>query len=63
MESQYKLQLGDTKIVLKDMIERGEKVDMIFTSPPYFSMRKNYSGNEMMVKLDRFMWTITQIGF
>ena len=31
MESQYKLQLGDTKIVLKEMIEKGEKVDMIFT--------------------------------
>ena len=30
MESQYKLHLGDTKIILKDMIDRGEKVDMIF---------------------------------
>jgi len=34
MESQYKLHLGDTKIILKDMIDRGEKVDMIFTSTP-----------------------------
>lgn len=25
MESQYKLQLGDTKIVLKEMIKKGEK--------------------------------------
>lgn len=46
MESQYKLFLGDTKNVLQNMIERGEKVDMIFTSPPYYSMRKNYSGND-----------------
>jgi DNA modification methylase len=46
MESQYNLHLGDTKIILNEMIEKGEKVDMIFTSPPYFSMRKNYSGND-----------------
>lgn len=46
MESQYKLFLGDTKDVLKQMITKGEKVDMIFTSPPYYSMRKNYSGND-----------------
>lgn len=46
MESQYELHLGDTKDVLQKMVDRGEKVDMIFTSPPYFSMRKNYSGND-----------------
>ena len=46
MESQYNLQLGDTKKIITDMISRGEKVDMIFTSPPYYSMRKNYSGND-----------------
>ena len=46
MESQYNLQLGDTKKIIIDMISRGEKVDMIFTSPPYYSMRKNYSGND-----------------
>jgi DNA modification methylase len=46
MESQYELHLGDTKEVLQKMFENGEKVDMIFTSPPYFSMRKNYSGND-----------------
>jgi len=57
MESQYKLQLGDTKIVLKEMIEKGEKVDMIFTSPPYFSMRKNYSGNDVV--LDPFAGSST----
>ena len=45
MKSQYDVILGDTKNVLKEMIETGEKVDMIFTSPPYYSMRKNYSGN------------------
>ena len=33
MESQYNLHLGDTKIILNEMIEKGEKVDMIFTSP------------------------------
>ena len=31
MESQYELFLGDTKIVLQGMLDRGEKVDMIFT--------------------------------
>ena len=46
MKSQYNLQLGDTKKILTDMISRNEKVDMIFTSPPYYSMRKNYSGND-----------------
>ena len=46
MKSQYKLHLGDTKKVLKEMIENGDSVDTIFTSPPYFSMRKNYSGND-----------------
>jgi DNA modification methylase len=45
MKSQYEVILGDTKNVLKEMIESNEKVDMIFTSPPYYSMRKNYSGN------------------
>ena len=45
MKSKYKLHLGNTKIVLDDMINRNEKVDMIFTSPPYFAFRKNYSGN------------------
>ena len=46
MKSQYKLHLGDTKKIISSMIEDGKKVDMIFTSPPYFSMRKNYSGND-----------------
>jgi len=45
MESKYKLHLGNTKNVLDLMIEKDEKVDMIFTSPPYYAMRKNYSGN------------------
>ena len=39
MKSQYNLQLGDTKKILTDMISRNEKVDMIFTSPLYYSMR------------------------
>ena len=47
MESQYKLHLGDTKKILRlMMIDNDESVDMIFTSPPYFAFRKNYSGNE-----------------
>jgi len=46
MKSQYKLHLGDTKKVLNEMIKNGDSVDTIFTSPPYFSMRKNYSGND-----------------
>ena len=46
MKSQYKLHLGNTKNVLDEMIEGGETVDMIFTSPPYFAFRKNYSGND-----------------
>ena len=46
MKSQYKLHLGNTKKIITDMIDRNEKVDMIFTSPPYYSMRKNYSGND-----------------
>ena len=33
MKSQYEVILGDTKNVLKEMIEKGERVDMIFTSP------------------------------
>ena len=45
MESKYKLVLGNTKIVLDEMISKEQKVDMIFTSPPYYAMRKNYSGN------------------
>jgi len=45
MKSKYKLHLGNTKTVLDEMISRDEKVDMIFTSPPYFAFRKNYSGN------------------
>ena len=45
MKSKYKLHLGNTKTVLDEMISRDEKVDMIFTSPPYFALRKNYSGN------------------
>ena len=45
MESKYKLVLGNTKIVLDEMISKDQKVDMIFTSPPYYAMRKNYSGN------------------
>ena len=46
MKSQYKLHLGDTKKIVKEMIKNGDMVDAIFTSPPYFSMRKNYSGND-----------------
>ena len=46
MESQYKLHLGNTKKILDTMIDNGDSVDMIFTSPPYFAFRKNYSGNE-----------------
>ena len=45
MKSKYKLHLGNTKTVLDEMINRNEKIDMIFTSPPYFAFRKNYSGN------------------
>jgi site-specific DNA-methyltransferase (adenine-specific) len=44
MESQYKLHLGETKKIIDGMIERKEMVDMIFTSPPYFAFRKNYTG-------------------
>jgi site-specific DNA-methyltransferase (adenine-specific) len=46
LESQYKLHLGNTKNILDDMISKNEKVDMIFTSPPYFAFRKNYSGQD-----------------
>jgi site-specific DNA-methyltransferase (adenine-specific) len=46
MKSQYKLHLGNTKNVLDGMIENGDKVDTIFTSPPYFAFRKNYSGDD-----------------
>jgi len=46
MKSQYKLHLGNTKNVLDEMIKNQQKVDMIFTSPPYFAFRKNYSGKD-----------------
>jgi len=46
LESQYKLHLGNTKNVLDEMISNGDTVDMIFTSPPYFAFRKNYSGKD-----------------
>ena len=45
MESKYKLYQGDSKKIISEMVERGELVDMIFTSPPYYAFRKNYSGN------------------
>ena len=45
MESKYKLYQGDTKKIISELIEREELVDMIFTSPPYYAFRKNYSGN------------------
>tara|TARA_Y100000389_G_scaffold15386_1_gene13615 strand:- start:1890 stop:2813 length:924 start_codon:yes stop_codon:yes gene_type:complete len=45
MEEKYKLYLGDTRKVVAEMVEREELVDMIFTSPPYFDFRKNYSGD------------------
>ena len=38
MKSQYNLQLGDTKIILKEMIKKNQKVDMIFTSPPFWGV-------------------------
>lgn len=46
LESQYKLHLGNTKNILDEMISNGDTVDMIFTSPPYFAFRKNYSGKD-----------------
>ena len=46
MKSKYDLYLGDTKKIISEMIARGEQVDMIFTSPPYYAFRKNYSGNK-----------------
>jgi len=46
MEDKYKLYLGDTKKIVSEMVGREELVDMIFTSPPYFAFRKNYSGND-----------------
>ena len=46
MKSQYKLHLGNTKNVLDEMLKNQQKVDMIFTSPPYFAFRKNYSGKD-----------------
>jgi len=45
MESKYKLYHGDTKKIISQMVEKDELVDMIFTSPPYYAFRKNYSGN------------------
>ena len=45
MDEKYKLYLGDTRKVVAQMVEREELVDMIFTSPPYFDFRKNYSGD------------------
>lgn len=45
MEEKYKLYLGDTRKIIDQMIINNEFVNMIFTSPPYFSFRKNYSGN------------------
>ena len=45
MDEKYKLYLGDTRKVVAEMVEREELVDMIFTSPPYFDFRKNYSGD------------------
>ena len=46
MKSQYKLHLGNTKNVLDEMIKNEQMVDTIFTSPPYFAFRKNYSGGD-----------------
>ena len=40
MDEKYKLYLGDTRKVVSEMVERGELVAMIFTSPPYFAFRK-----------------------
>jgi DNA modification methylase len=45
MDEKYKLYLGDTRKVVAEMVEREELVDVIFTSPPYFDFRKNYSGD------------------
>jgi DNA modification methylase len=45
MKNKYKLYSGETKEIISKMVENNELVDMIFTSPPYYSMRKNYSGN------------------
>ena len=45
MKDKYKLYLGETKEIISKMVEKNELVDMIFTSPPYYSFRKNYSGN------------------
>jgi DNA modification methylase len=45
MQEKHKLYLGDTRKVVAEMVEREELVDMIFTSPPYFDFRKNYSGD------------------
>lgn len=41
MDEKYKLYLGDSRTVCDDLSD----VQMIMTSPPYFSFRKNYSGN------------------
>ena len=45
MKSKYDLYLGDTKKIIPELIKEGKLVDMIFTSPPYYAFRKNYSGN------------------
>ncbi len=45
MKNKYKLYLGETKEIISKMVENNELVDMIFTSPPYYAFRKNYSGN------------------
>ena len=42
-KSNYELYLGDTIQVIKNQLNDKE-IDMIFTSPPYFDLRKNYSG-------------------
>jgi len=45
MKDKYKLYQGETKEIISKMVEQNELVDMIFTSPPYYAFRKNYSGN------------------
>jgi len=45
MKDKYKLYQGETKEIISKMVEQNELVDMIFTSPPYYAFRKNYSGD------------------
>ncbi len=45
MNNNYILHQGDTREIINQMIINNEFVDMIFTSPPYYNNRKNYSGN------------------